>query len=203
MGACCPSHVISNIQIRHANKRLLWQTACSTVVARRTLGCLVCAAIRTANLSQAAAHADPQLAAAHSALPGPSDMPYTPQPRICAAIRAANPQPGRCTCRPPAGCCTCRLAWSLRHALYSTPRKGFACTNNTYRWLLSLLIANSKQCQATVAVLDTAAMLSRPYHECTCSRLPDARRDHGVRRMSTHKQGDMSSPLLECRPPFP
>ena len=130
-------------------------------------------------------------------------MPYTPQPRICAAIRAANPQPGRCTCRPPAGCCTCRLAWSLRHDLYSTPRKGFACTNNTYRWLLSLLIANSKQCQATVAVLDTAAMLSRPYHECTCSRLPDARRDHGVRRMSTHKQGDMSSPLLECRPPFP
>ena len=162
MGACCPSHVISNIQIRHANKRLLWQTACSTVVARRTLGCLVCAAIRTANLSQAAAHADPQLAAAHAALPGPSDMPYTPQPRKC-----------------------------------------FACTHNTYRWLLSLLIANSKQCQATVAVLDTAAMLSRPYHECTCSRLPDARRDHGVRRISTHKQGDMSSPLLECRPPFP
>ena len=113
-------------------------------------------------LSQAAAHADPQLAAAHAALPGPSDMPYTPQ-----------------------------------------PRKGFACTHNTYRWLLSLLIANSKQCQATVAVLDTAAMLSRPYHECTCSRLPDARRDHGVRRIATHKQGDMSSPLLECRPPFP
>ena len=125
MGACCPSHVISNIQIRHANKRLLWQTACSTVVARRTLGCLVCAAIRTANLSQAAAHADPQLAAAHSALPGPSDMPYTPQPRICAAIRVANPQPGRCTCRPPAGCCTCRLAWCLRHALYSATSKRF------------------------------------------------------------------------------
>ena len=229
MGACCPSHVISNIQIRHANKRLLWQTACLTVVTQRTLGCLLvklsrcliqtdrpadfhacppraplsvlpselptsarplhmptpswllhippclvpptCPILRNLEsvlpserptLSQAAAHADPQLAAAHAALPGPSDMPYTPQ-----------------------------------------PRKGFACTHNTYRWLLSLLIANSKQCQATVAVLDTAAMLSRPYHECTCSRLPDARRDHGVRRISTHKQGDMSSPLLECRPPFP
>ena len=39
-------------------------------------------------------------------------------PCLCCH-QSCQPQPGRCTCRPPAGCCTSRLAWSLRHALYS------------------------------------------------------------------------------------